>query len=112
MNKRINIINIFKFSFGALLIIIFPQSANATQYSGNITSVVNSSATNYAFRIYLSNDLVSCSAHFAYMNVSDDNYQVKSSTLLAAFYTGKSIIITTDVDGSGFCRITDLSVAG
>jgi len=93
-----------------------PALAGPTSASGVIRSTWLSGGSNYAFRIYLSqagvDQLNQCTAGFAYLNTSDDNYQAKVASLMTAYSMKKTVTLSLIfTDPNGFCRITDFQVS-
>jgi hypothetical protein len=71
-----------------------------------------STGYNYAFRVHLQSNgtdaLTACNSSFAFINVDDDNYQAKVSTLLSAQAQKQSVGMTVSRDAASWCRILDL----
>jgi len=92
------------------------QATQTTNVSGTIVQAVLSGASNYAFRITITQNgtspLAACKDGFAYINVSDDNYQAKVSAMLSAFMAGKPVGFTMIPDSNGFCQMTDFWLGG
>jgi hypothetical protein len=94
---------------------VFGQPASSwTTKTGTISHVWLSQSANFAFRINLSSDgtdqFSSCPADFAYINESDDNYQVKVAFFLSAHAQQKTVTIDYYPDANGYCQIKDVGM--
>ncbi len=79
-----------------------------------ISTIFLSNASNYASRVFFQNPSTlpaSCSAGFAYVNVSADNYQAYVSSLTSAYLAHKLVSLYYIQNGS-FCQITEFVVSG
>ena len=91
---------------------VAPAHAANGYLAGHITSVFVSSPGNMAFRVTLDQALPSsCTDGFAYTDTPNGNYQAYVSALLVAYSTGKLVTLEFQVDGNGFCQITEFNVA-
>jgi hypothetical protein len=97
---------------GAALISVIALSSpgDATVFAGHITEVYASSATAYAYRVFLDTGASGCGGNFLALNLNDNNYQAKAATLLTGYALGKAASITASPDASGNCVITDLNI--
>jgi len=91
--------------------------AGPVSASGIMRSYYLSGGNNFGFRISLlqngMDQLTGCNGNFAYVNITDDNYQSKVAGLMLAYSTKANVVLTGIVtDSQGFCRIGDYSVAG
>jgi hypothetical protein len=64
-----------------------------------------------AFRVYMTNVSVMCgSSNWAFLSVTDSNYNAMAATLLSAKLTGSSVTLFLTLEGS-YCHIGDIFVS-
>ena len=94
------------------MIFTAPAHADTIHAGGTISKAFVSTGYNYAFRVHLQSNgtdaLTACNSSFAFINVDDDNYQTKVSTLLSAQAQKQSVGMTVSRDAASWCRILDL----
>jgi hypothetical protein len=62
-----------------------------------------------AFRVYMTNVSVMCGSNsWAYLSVTDSNYNAMAATLLSAKVAGTSVTLYLTLDGSSYCHIGDI----
>lgn len=114
MRKFRNLLTSLGLAFAVLA--ASPATAGPTSASGIISSTWLSGGSNYAFRITLLqagvDQLSQCNNSFAYINISDDNYQAKVASLMSAYSMKKKVALSSiNTDSNGFCQIRDFSVS-
>ncbi len=75
---------------------------------GRISKVEVAEATNYALRVHVVGDPPMCGAQtpdWAYLNEADSNYRVYVAVILAAKQAGDTVMIYTNRDSSGYCKV-------
>ena len=96
----------------AALIPSAPARADTINVEGRITKAFVSAGYNYAFRVHLQSNgtdaLTACNSSFAFINIDDDNYQARVSTLLSAQAQKQLVGMTVSRDAGSWCRILDL----
>jgi hypothetical protein len=64
-----------------------------------------------AFRVYMTNVSVMCgSNNWAFLSVTDSNYNAMAATLLSAKLSGSTVTLFLTIDGS-YCHIGDIVVS-
>lgn len=81
--------------------------------TGKITSMDVTSAENYGFRVYLDGRAMCPNGpSWAYLNGSDSNYKTYVSLLMMARALEKPVVIYTNKDQYGYCKIGYVSMQG
>jgi len=100
-----------------LLALVFLFSINVTaawdgRQSGHISVIEVTQESNYAFRVWLKENLSLCGNNYqwAYLNKSDSNYEVYVSVLTAAKFAESNVTLFTMKQPSGYCKIGHISV--
>jgi hypothetical protein len=75
--------------------------------TGAVSKLDMTEATNLAFRVYLSGSPAMCgnANTWAYVEVSDTNYQGYVSFVMSAWMANKTLTIYSNRDASGYCQI-------
>jgi hypothetical protein len=106
-------------SFSAILVgtlplfFMKPAMAWGGEITGKISRIDVVADNNYAFRVYLVNQLPLCSSAstWAYINDTDRNYKVFVATLTAAKMANQTVTIYSNRDSAtGYCHIGYISV--
>jgi len=92
-----------------------PALATPVTATGTIRQFFLSGLGNYPFRVYLvvgsSDPLGTCTNAFAYLDISDANYEAMVASLLTAYGQGKQVFLSMDKDGvTGLCKISELAI--
>lgn len=81
-------------------------------YSGKVTRIDITSATNYGLRVWLADVPSMCNGgqNWAFLNETDSNYKTYLAAILLAKAQGSSLTVYSTQEG-GFCRIGYLSLS-
>lgn len=90
----------------ALSTVAIPAIAWDGALSGYISHIDVSGSDSHDFRVRLQGLPNICgTANWGYLDEHDDNYQAYVSVLLSAFTTDRKVVIYSNLDTSGYCKI-------